>query len=173
MPIFFICSNIFATAKLSFCGVLNTYLATGLTIISAAAQERRMVFPSSAMFLIAMVSPEVEGPMMAKTFSFSINCRAKSIAFSGAPPESLMSNSILMPPMPPLALMSSTSISSVFASGPPRNDAGPVMARIAPTLIVSAASAGAADRATTHAATATSFSNLIGPPDDFGLRISD
>ncbi len=110
---------------------------------SAAAQESRMVLFSSAMFLMAMVSPLVEGPMMAKTFSSSMSCLAKEIAFSGLAPESLMISSIFLPPMPPLAFSSSVSISRVLASGAPRNDAGPVTARIAPTLTVSAARAGA------------------------------
>src|SRR5512147_1442704 len=165
--IFFIWSKILMTASLSFWGVLNTYLATGFTMTSAAAQDRRIVLPSSAMFLICMVSPEVEGPMIAKTFSSSINCLAKETAVSGLAEESLITSSILVPFTPPLALMSETSISSVFASGAPRNDAGPVTDRIAPTLIVPAAIAGATDRAMMHAATATSFNNLIGslPPE--------
>jgi len=40
-----------------------------------------MVLFSSAMFLMAMVSPLVEGPMMAKTFSSSMSCLAKEMAF--------------------------------------------------------------------------------------------
>ena len=144
MPIFFICWKILITASLSFWGVLNTYFATGFTIASAAAQEMRIVLLSSAMFLIAMDSPLVDGPMIAKTFSSSISCLAKETAFSGLAPESLMMSWILLPLMPPLALISSTSISSVLASGAPRNDAGPVTARMAPILMVPAASAGAA-----------------------------
>ena len=58
-------------------------------------------------------------------------------------PESLMISWSFLPPMPPLAFSSSVSISRVLASGAPRNDAGPVTARMAPTLIVSAARTGA------------------------------
>src|SRR5512143_289383 len=141
MPIFFIWSKILTTAKLSLGATLKTYFATGFTITSAAAQERRIVFPSSAMFLMAMVSPLVDGPIMAKTFSSSISCLAKETAFSGLPPESLTTSSTLLPMMPPLALMSSTSISRVRASGAPRLDAGPVTDRMAPTLSVSPANA--------------------------------
>src|SRR5512135_245866 len=61
--LFFISLKILMTASLSFWGVLNTHFATGLTIASAAAQDRRIVFPSSATLLIFIVSPLVEGPM--------------------------------------------------------------------------------------------------------------
>ena len=46
---------------------------------------------------MAMVSPEVDGPMIAKTFSSSISCLAKETAFSGLPPESLITSSIFLP----------------------------------------------------------------------------
>src|SRR3990172_6911594 len=137
--IVFICWKILTTASLSFCGVLNTYFATGLTITSAAAQDRRIVFPTSATPLIFIVSPLVEGPMIAKTLSSSMSCLAKENAFSGEAPESLTISSIFLPSPPPFLFCSSTSISRVFASGAPRNDAGPVTDRIAPTLIGSAA----------------------------------
>ncbi len=82
-PIFFICWKIFTMAWLSFWAVLKTQGATGFTIASAAAQERRSVLASSAMGFTAMVSPLVGGPMMAKTCSSSMSCFAKEIAFSG------------------------------------------------------------------------------------------
>jgi len=47
-----------------------------------------MVFPSWQMFLIAMVSPLVEGPMIASTPSSSMSFFAREIAFSGLLPES-------------------------------------------------------------------------------------
>src|SRR5512143_82119 len=168
MPIFFICWKILMTASLSFWGVLNTYLATGFTITSAAAQEIRIVFPSSAMFLIAMVSPLVDGPRMANTFSSSISCLAKETAFSGLPPESFMINSILLPLTPPFALMSSTSISRVFASGAPKNEAGPDTARMAPTLIVFPARVGVANTAMMHTATVSNLTTLMfnAPPSE-------
>src|SRR5512137_1758956 len=134
-------------AWLSFCGVLKTYFARGFTITSAAAQESSGVFDSSASALMAMVSPLVDGPMMARTFSSSMSCLAKETAFSALPPESLMIRTTFLPPMPPLAFMSATIISRVLASGEPRKEAGPVTARIAPTLIVSWASACGASRA--------------------------
>src|SRR3990170_866192 len=137
--IFFICWKILMTASLSLCGVLKTYMATGLTITSAAAQDRRIVFPSSATLLIFIDSPLVEGPRIAKTLSSSISCLAKENAFSAEAPESLTISSIFLPRNPPFLFCSSTSISRVFASGAPRNDAGPVTDRIAPTLIGSAA----------------------------------
>ena len=96
--IFFICWKILMTASLSFWGVLNTHFATGLTIASAAAQDRRMVFPASATPLIFIVSPLVEGPMMANTLSSSISCLAKEKAFSGLAPESLTISSTLPAP---------------------------------------------------------------------------
>ena len=49
---------------------------------------------------------------------------------------------------PPFLFVSATSISRVFASGAPRNDAGPVTDRIAPILIGSAAWANVPDRKT-------------------------
>ena len=101
---------------------------------SAAAQEIRMVLPSWQIFLMAIVSPLVEGPIIARTFSSSISCLAREIAFSGLPPESFMSSSILWPLTPPSLFIFSTSISAVFASGIPRFDAPPVIAKIAPTL---------------------------------------
>src|SRR3954447_14983364 len=45
--------------------------------------------------------------------------------------------------MPPLALMSATYISSVFFSGSPRKDAGPVTERMAPILISACAALAA------------------------------
>ncbi len=101
-----------------------------------------MVLPSSARVLIFMVSPLVDGPMMAKTFSSSMSCLANEIAFSGLALESLMMSSTGLPLMPPFLLISCTSISRVRASGPPRLAAGPVTPRMAPSLIVSFASAG-------------------------------
>ena len=94
-----------------------------------------------------MVSPLVEGPMIARTLSSSISCLAKEIAFSGLAAESLIMSSIVLPLIPPLALISSTTISRLRASGPPRKEAPPVTARIAPILIVSA-KAGATERLT-------------------------
>src|SRR5512140_61964 len=137
--IFFICWKILRIASLSFWGVLNTYLATGLTIASAAEQDIRIVFPASATLLIFIVSPLVEGPMMANTFSSSISCLANEKAFSGLAPESLMISWTCLPITPPFLFVSSTSISRVLASGAPRNDAGPVTAKIAPILSGSAA----------------------------------
>ncbi len=90
-------------------------------------------------FLIFIVSPLVEGPMIANTLFSSISCLANENAFSGLAPESLMISSIFRPWMPPLLFASSTAISRVFASGAPRNDAGPVIDKIAPILIGSAA----------------------------------
>ena len=52
-----------------------------------------------------------------------------------------MMSSIFLPLMPPAALMSSTYISSVFSSGSPRNEAGPVTDSTAPILMVCWASA--------------------------------
>src|SRR5512139_1241268 len=46
-----------------------------------------------------------------------------------------MTNCNFWPLTPPFALMSSTYISSVFFSGSPRNDAGPVTERTEPILI--------------------------------------
>ena len=103
----------------------------------------RIVFPSSATLLIFIVSPLVEGPMMANTLSSSINCLANEKAFSGLAPESLTINWTGLPRMPPFLFVSSTSISRVLASGPPRIDVGPVTDRIAPILIGSAAWANA------------------------------
>ncbi len=108
----------------------------------------RIVFPSSATLLIFIVSPLVEGPMMANTFSSSINCLANENAFSGLAPESLMISWMGLPITPPFAFVSATSISRVLASGAPRNDAGPVTDKIAPILIGSAAWANAPDRTT-------------------------
>src|SRR5208283_928181 len=119
----------------SFCGVLKTNLARGLTMASAAAQETRIIWFSSQSFLICMVSPLVDGPMMASTLSSSINCLANETAFSGLPPLSLMINSSFWPSTPPEALILSTSICTVFASGAPRKDAGPVTEKMAPILM--------------------------------------
>jgi hypothetical protein len=95
--------------------------------------------PSSASPFTAIDSPEVDGPMMAKTFSSSMSCRAKETAFSGEAPVSLSTSWICRPPTPPFAFSSCTRISSVRASGAPRKDAGPVTARSAPTLMGSGA----------------------------------
>ncbi len=94
--------------------------------------------PSSAIFFTAMDSPEVDGPMIATTRS-SISCLAKDTAFSGLPAESLTISSTCSPLMPPSRLMRATAISALRASGPPRNEAGPVTAKIAPTLMAAAA----------------------------------
>src|SRR5512139_2877263 len=110
---------------------------------SAAAQDRSRVLPSSTRFLIAMVSPLVEGPMMAKTFFSSMSCLAKETAFSGRAPVSLMIRSTCLPWMPRLAFRFSTIMRRVLASGAPRNEAGPVSARSAPILMESSACAGA------------------------------
>ena len=115
--------------------VLHT--GEGSARIETPAQEKRIVLPSSQMFFICMLSPLVDGPMMAKTCSSSISCFAKEMAFSALAPESLMINSILTPLTPPLELSSSASISRVLDSGAPRKDAGPVTASIAPTFTVS------------------------------------
>ena len=85
--------------------------------------------------------------MIAKTFSSSMSCLVKEIAFSGLAAESLMISSILLPLIPPLLFTSSTSISRVRASGPPRKEAPPVTARTAPILMFSAR-AGTAQRLT-------------------------
>ena len=95
--------------------------------------------PSSAIFFTAMDSPEVDGPMIATTRSSSISCLAKDTAFSGLPAESLTISSTCSPLMPPSRLMRATAISALRASGPPRKEAGPVTAKIAPTLIAAAA----------------------------------
>ena len=75
---------------------MNTYLATGLTMASAAAQEIRIILFSSQIVLICIVSPLVDGPMMASTFSSSISCLANETAFSGLPPLSLTISSIFV-----------------------------------------------------------------------------
>jgi hypothetical protein len=54
---------------------------------------------------------------------------------AASPPESFMSSWIGRPFTPPAALIVSTSISAVRDSGRPRFAEGPVMAKIAPTLI--------------------------------------
>ncbi len=107
-------------AKASFCGVLNTHFATGFTMVSAAAHERRMVSFWSQYPLRLMLSPLVEGPMMASTFSSSTSCFANDTAFSALPCESLTISCTCRPRMPPALLTSATCISSVRASGPPR-----------------------------------------------------
>ena len=132
------------TAWLSFCGTLKTYLATGLTIVSAAAQETSGTWFSSQRSLIFMVSPLVEGPMMARTLSSSINCLANDTAFSGLPAVSLITNSSFRPLMPPAALIFSTIICTVFSSGAPRKDAGPVTEKRAPILTGSEGGGGGA-----------------------------
>ena len=86
--------------------------------------------------------------MMAKTFSSSMSCFAKETAFSGLPPVSFTTSWIWRPSTPPFAFRSSTSISSVRASGAPRNEAGPVTASSAPTLRGSLPSAPASLEAT-------------------------
>src|ERR1700690_2372535 len=126
---------------------------------SAAAQETRIIWFSSQSFLICMVSPLVDGPMMASTLSSSINCLANETVFSGLPPLSLMINSSFRPSTPPEALILSTSIFAVLASGAPRKDAGPVTEKMAPILMgwVSAAAKprGAASRAASQQAPTT------------------
>src|SRR3989339_344591 len=134
MPIFFMVSNILIAAWLSFWGTLNTYLASGFTMTSAAAQETRSTLASSQRFLIFIVSPLVEGPMIAKTFSSSISCLANEMAFSGSPFVSLITASSFAPFTPPAMLIWSTSICTVLASGAPRNEAGPVTENNAPIL---------------------------------------
>jgi len=112
-------------------------LAVGFTITSAAAHETRIISFSSQSALICMVSPLVDGPMMASTFSSSINCLANDTAFSGLPPLSLSTNSTLRPWMPPAALSLSTNNRTVFSSGAPRKEAGPVTEKMAPILMES------------------------------------
>src|SRR6266542_887324 len=146
-PIRFICWNTFWIAWLSFCAVLKTKRATGFTIASAAAQESSGVFASSAICFTAIVSPLVAGPMIAKTCSSSMSCFAKEMAFSGLAPVSFTTSSTLRPARPPLRFSSSTSISSVRASGAPRKEAGPVTASRAPTLMGSCGGAAARARA--------------------------
>ncbi|MBA7566481.1 hypothetical protein ES708_08172 [subsurface metagenome] len=51
-------------------------------MVSAAAQDRRMVCASWQISLIAIDSPLVEGPTIARTCSSSMSCLAKEIAFS-------------------------------------------------------------------------------------------
>ena len=90
-----------------------------------------------------MVSPLVDGPMIASTLSSSINCLANETAFSGLPAVSLMTSSSFRPLTPPAALIFSTSIWAVFSSGAPRKDAGPVTEKRAPILIGLVSAAGA------------------------------
>ena len=151
-PPFFICWRIWASAWLSFWAVLKTQGATGLTMASAAAQESKSVFDSPASALTARVSPEVAGPMMAKTCSSSMSCLAKEMAFSGLPAVSLTMSFTGRPPTPPRALRLAASISRVRASGAPRKAAGPVTESSAPTLMGSAAAAGTAASAAASAA---------------------
>ena len=73
--------------------------------------------------------------MMASTFSSSMSCLAIEMALSGLLAESLTISSILRPFTPPPALSLSTNILAVLASGAPRLEAGPVTAKMAPTLI--------------------------------------
>ena len=47
-----------------------------------------MVLPSWQTVLMARVSPLVDGPMIARTFSSSMSCLARETAFSGLLPES-------------------------------------------------------------------------------------
>src|SRR3954452_13117793 len=74
--------------------------------------------------------------------------------------------------MPPLALMSATYISSVFFSGSPRNDAGPVTERMAPILISACAALAAVARNT--AATVRNRDRMIFLPagGPLGRRVS-
>ncbi len=167
IPFFFITSQIFWAPKLSFWATLKMYFATGFVITSAAAQEMRIIFASSQMVFIFIVSPLVDGPMMAKTLSSSMSCLAKEIAFSGLPAESLTTSSRFLPLTPPFPLISSTIIWAVFASGDPRNEAGPVTAKIAPILMVSPLRflheklKGSSAR---HITMIQNFFNDIGPP---------
>ena len=142
---------------------------------SAAAQETRIIWFSSQSFLICMVSPLVDGPMMASTLSSSINCLANETAFSGLPPLSLMISSSFWPSTPPEALILSTSILAVLDSGAPRKDAGPVTEKMAPILMGLGSSAaeqqGTDNRAASQHAPAT-ISRLffIGRLRSIGLR---
>jgi len=120
-----------------------------------------VVWPSSATFFTAIDSPEVEGPMIATTFSSSISCLAKETAFSELPAESLTISSTVSPLMPPALLIFSTTISALRASGPPRKEAGPVTAKIAPTLTVPAVAADSADANTRHPAAHPKAHRLI------------
>ena len=97
MPISFIVAKIICAAKLSIGAILNTHFATGLTMVSAAAQERRIVSASSQRPLSFMLSPLVDGPMMARTSSSSMSCFAKETAFSALPWESLRMSSTCLP----------------------------------------------------------------------------
>ncbi len=73
--------------------------------------------------------------MIARTSCSSTSCLAKERAFSALPCESFMKSSIFLPPIPPAALASSTSICMVLDSGRPRLAAGPVIAKMAPILM--------------------------------------
>ena len=85
---------------------------------------------------------------------------------SGLPPESLTISSIFWPLIPPAWLICSTSISAVFSSGAPRNDAGPVTAKIAPTLIGVAASEPPGPSPVLESSLAAASGRLLAPRAD-------
>src|SRR5215831_10579277 len=98
-------------------------------------------------------SAEVSVPTRKSTFSFRISSRATRTASLASALESRMTNSILRPSTPPLALSSSTYICAPFEAGSPNSAAGPDRGIGMPTLIgfwASAATGRASSAATSR-----------------------
>ena len=102
------------------------------------------VLPSWAIFFTFMPVSVRVGPMMATTLSLWMNLVAMLAALAGSPSVSATISSIFLPPMPPSALIFSTSISATSLLGVPMKDARPDRSKNPPSLMVSSARAGAA-----------------------------
>ncbi len=107
---------------------------TGLIIASAAAQEIRGTPYCSAIGITAIVDPLLDGPITAQTLSRVISFL---IARTDLPSSPAVSSTIICkgwPFMPPCLFICSSIILTVFLSGSPSQEAGPVIEKIAPTL---------------------------------------